>query len=147
MGTHAFADMMYNLYQCFSLFDKDDERREALGNSSFSFHQSFFDKGYDDVIRIIDSNEIFSLEERRDIFYKYEQLYNAIIFIPVFSHLDNRQIAKRYLQSVLPPIVALDVYNTLQPDDEIHFYYHIHRFLSVDTAHTKSLIKEKFIPE
>lgn len=129
MGTHAFADMMYNLYQCFGLFDKDDERREALGNSSFSFHQSFFDKGYDDVIRIIDSNEIFSLEERRNIFYKYEQLYNAIMYIPVFSHLDNRQIAKRYLQSALPPIVALDVYNTLQPDDEIHFYYHIHLFL------------------
>jgi len=129
VGTHAFADMMYNLYQCFGLFDKDDERREALGNSSFSFHQSFFDKGYDDVIRIIDSNEIFSLEERRNIFYKYEQLYNAIMYIPVFSHLDNRQIAKRYLQSALPPIVALDVYNTLQPDDEIHFYYHIHLFL------------------
>ncbi|EPD3812364.1 hypothetical protein ACR9UB_000038 [Cronobacter dublinensis] len=129
MGTHAFADMMYNLYQCFGLFDKDDERREALGNSSFSFHQSFFDKGYDDVIRIIDSNEIFSLEERRNIFYKYEQLYNAIMYIPVFSHLDNRQIAKRYLQSALSPIVALDVYNTLQPDDEIHFYYHIHLFL------------------
>ena len=129
MGTHAFADMMYRLYQFFGLFDKDDERREVRGNSSYSFHQSFFDQGYNDVIRIIDSNEVFSLEERREIFYKYEQLYNALIHIPVFSHLDSRQITKRYLQFALPPIVALDVYNSLPPDDEMHFYYHIHRFL------------------
>ena len=87
MGTHAFADMMYRLYQCFGLFEKDDERREVRGNSSFSFHQNFFDNGYNDVIRIIDSNEVFSLEERREVFYKYEQLYNALMHIPVFSHL------------------------------------------------------------
>lgn len=129
MGTHAFADMMYRLYQCFGLFEKDDERREVRGNSSFSFHQIFFDQGYNDVIRIIDSNEVFSLEERREVFYKYEQLYNALMYIPVFSHLDNRQITKRYFQFVLPPIVALDVYNSLPSDDEMHFYYHIHRFL------------------
>lgn len=129
MGTHAFADMMYNLYQCFGLFDKNDKRREKRGNSRFSFHQDFFNQGYDDVIRIIDNNEVFSLEERRDIFYKYEQLYNALIHIPVFSHLDNHQITKRYLQFALPPVVALDVYNTLPPDDEMHFYYHIHLFL------------------
>lgn len=129
MGTHAFADMMYNLYQCFGLFDKNDKRRETRGNSRFSFHQDFFNQGYDDVIRIIDNNEVFSLEERRGIFYKYEQLYNALIHIPVFSHLDNHQITKRYLQFALPPVVALDVYNTLPPDDEMHFYYHIHRFL------------------
>lgn len=129
MGTHAFADMMYNLYQCFGLFDKNDKRRETRGNSRFSFHQDFFNQGYDDVIRIIDNNEVFSLEERRDIFYKYEQLYNALIHIPVFSHLDNHQITKRYLQFALPPVVALDVYNTLPPDDEMHFYYHIHGFL------------------
>ncbi|ELY4313919.1 hypothetical protein SMZ23_002288 [Cronobacter sakazakii] len=129
MGTHAFADMMYRLYQSFGLFEKHDERREVRGNSCFSFHQNFFDQGYNDVIRIIDSNEVFSLEERREVFYKYEQLYNALMHIPVFSHLDNRQITKRYLQVALPPIVALDVYNSLPPDDEMHFYYHIHRFL------------------
>ncbi|HIB5012274.1 TPA: hypothetical protein ACWW27_004972 [Klebsiella quasipneumoniae subsp. quasipneumoniae] len=129
MGTHAFADMMYRLYQCFGLFEKDDERREVRGNSSFSFHQNFFDQGYNDLIRIIDSNEVFSLEERREVFYKYEQLYNALMHIPVFSHLNNSQITKRYLQIALPPIVALDVYNSLPPDDEMHFYYHIHRFL------------------
>ncbi|MCS4608999.1 hypothetical protein KW485_20880 [Enterobacter kobei] len=129
MGTHAFADMMYRLYQCFGLFEKDDERREVRGNSSFSFHQNFFDNGYNDVIRIIDSNEVFSLEERREVFYKYEQLYNALMHIPVFSHLDNRQITKRYLQVALPPIVALDVYNSLPLDNEMHFYFHIHRFL------------------
>jgi hypothetical protein len=129
VGTHAFADMMYRLYQCFGLFEKDDERREVRGNSSFTFHQNFFDQGYNDVIRIIDSNEVFSLEERREVFYKYEQLYNALMYIPVFTHLDNRQIIKRYLQFALPPVVALDVYNSLPPNDEMHFYYHIHRFL------------------
>lgn len=129
MGTHAFADMMYHLYQCFGLFDKDDKRREMRGNSNFSYHQSFFDQSYDDVIRIIDNNGVFSLEERRDTFYKYEQLYNAQMHIPVFSHLDNNQILKLYLQYALPPIVALDVYNILPPGNEMHFYYHIHRFL------------------
>ncbi|WP_105640165.1 hypothetical protein [Cronobacter dublinensis] len=129
MGTHAFADMMYRLYQCFGLFEKHDERRELRGNSSFSFHQNFFDQGYNDLIRIIDSNGVFSLEERREIFYKYEQLYNALMYIPVFSHLDNHQIIKRYLQFALPPVVALDIYSSLPPDDEMHFYYHIHGFL------------------
>jgi len=135
--------MMYNLYQCFGLFDKDDERREARGNSSFYFHQSFFNQGYDDVIRIIDSNEVFSLEERRDVFYKYEQLFNAIMHIPVFSHLGNHQIARRYLQLALPPIVALDVYNSLPPDDEMHFYYHIHRFLISTHCPHESVDKRK----
>ncbi|MBJ9327197.1 hypothetical protein I5503_10235 [Citrobacter amalonaticus] len=129
MGTHAFADMMYRLYQCFGLFEKHDERREVRGNGSFSFHQNFFDQGYNDIIRIIDSNKVFSLEERHEIFYKYEQLYNALMHIPVFSHLDNHQIIKRYFQFALPPVVALDIYNSLSPDNEMHFYYHIHGFL------------------
>lgn len=143
MGTHAFADMMYRLYQCFGLFEKHDERREVRGNGSFSFHQNFFDQGYNDIIRIIDSNEVFSLEERREVFYKYEQLYNALMHIPVFSHLNNRQITKRYLQVALPPIVALDVYNSLPPDDEMHFYYHIHRFLISTHCPHKSDDKRK----
>lgn len=50
--------------------------------------------------------------------------------IPVFSHLDNKKVAERYIRSALPPIVALDIYNTLEPDDESHFYYHIHCFLT-----------------
>jgi hypothetical protein len=41
VGTHAFADMMYRLYQCFGLFEKDDERREVRGNSSFPFIRIF----------------------------------------------------------------------------------------------------------
>ncbi|MCW6567573.1 hypothetical protein [Yersinia ruckeri] len=143
MATHAFADMMYHLYQCFGLFKKKDKRREVLRNGSFSYHQSFFGKsnddsaegndnsswGYDAITKIIDSNKVFSLEERRSFFYKYEQLYNALMHIPVFSPLNNRGVVKLYLRYALPPIVALDVYNTFTPDDEAHFYYHIHRFL------------------
>lgn len=158
MATHVFADMMHHLYQAFDLFEKGDKRRAVLRNDNFSYHQSFFGKtrntpgeekaesgegegegegegdifdgGYDDIIKIIDPKQVFDRYKRRAIFFKYEQLYNALMRIPVFSHLDNKKVAERYIHSALPPIVALDIYNTLEPDDESHFYYHIHCFLT-----------------
>ncbi|MGG8019411.1 hypothetical protein PGO10_09570 [Klebsiella aerogenes] len=152
MATHVFADMMHHLYQAFDLFEKGDKRRAVLRNGNFSYHQSFFgktrntpdeekaesgdgdgdifDSGYDDIIKKIDPKQVFDHYKRRAIFFKYEQLYNALMRIPVFSHLDNKKVAERYIRSALPPIVALDIYNTLEPDDESHFYYHIHCFLT-----------------
>ncbi|EHE8532765.1 hypothetical protein MPJ64_003994 [Escherichia coli] len=151
MATHVFADMMHHLYQAFDLFKKDDKRRAELRNGNFSYHQSFFGKtrntpdeekvesgdgddifnsGYDDIIKKIDPKKVFNHYQRRDIFFKYEQLYNALMRIPVFSHSDNKKVAERYIHSALPPIVALDIYNTLEPGDESHLYYHIHCFLT-----------------
>lgn len=130
MRSHAFADMMYVLYQSFGLFIKNDKRRETRNNSGFSFHQAFAKHCYDSVSDIVDTNGVFSKEQRWEIFARYEQLYNALMHIPVFSHLDNSQIARRYLQEAMPPIIALEIYKTLQPNDETHFYFHIHQFLN-----------------
>ncbi|PKH21890.1 hypothetical protein CIG19_15230 [Enterobacterales bacterium CwR94] len=122
--------MMYVLYQSFGLFVKNDKHRETRNNSGFSFHQVFAKHCYDSVSDIVDTNGVFSKEQRREIFARYEQLYNALMHIPVFSRLDNSQIARRYLQEAIPPVIALEIYKTLQPNDETHFYFHIHQFLN-----------------
>ncbi|MCW0329853.1 hypothetical protein NB704_001242 [Pantoea ananatis] len=129
MRSHAFADMMYVLYQSFGLFVKNDKHRETRNNSGFSFHQAFASHCYDSVSDIVDTNGGFSREQRREIFARYEQLYNALMHIPVFSRLDNNQIVRRYLQEALPPVFALELIKASNPEDEKHFYYHIHQFL------------------
>lgn len=129
MRAHAFADMMYVLYESFGLFEKGDKLRETRENSGYSFHQKFASQCYFSVAAIVDTSCIFSKEQRRDILFKYEQLYNNLMHIPVFSHSNNSQITKLYLQKALPLIVALEIYKTFNPDDENHFYYHIHQFL------------------
>lgn len=130
MRTHAFAGMMYALYQSFGLFVKGDKRRETRDNSGFSFHQDFARHCYDSIADIVDTGGVYSKEQRREIFFRYEQLYNALMHIPVFSYLDSSQITQRYLQEALPPVIALEIYKTLQPNDETHFYFHIHQFLN-----------------
>ena len=93
------------------------------GSANFSGHQRFFDnnddeelmqekryddeeikeeKRYDEIIRHLDEEGVFSTEQRREIFYKYEQLYNALMTRPVFTELSRKQIQIRYAQYILP---------------------------------------------
>ncbi|WP_414148244.1 hypothetical protein ACMGGR_04295 [Erwinia sp. BNK-24-b] len=122
--------MMYALYQSFGLFVKGDKRRETRDNSGFSFHQKFARHCYDSIADIVDTGGMYTKGKRREIFFRYEQLYNALMHIPVFSDSDSSQITRRYLQEALPSVIALEIYRTLQSNDETHFYFHIHKFLN-----------------
>ncbi|WP_029991039.1 hypothetical protein [Morganella morganii] len=118
--------------------------------ANFSLHQKFFArtdnlkmKTNDDVhinpkdtylklFKIIDEEELFSRTERQEFFYKYEQLYNALIAKYVISNLEKKEILKKYTQATIPAIIALDMYKTLNHpnnNNQLHFYSHIHDFI------------------
>lgn len=139
---HTFANLMYDVYQSFGLFRKGDRRAEIRAFANFSEHQRFFgnrdcekyteEKRYDEIIEILDAEKVFSTDQRREIFYKYEQLYNALMAHPVFTELSRKQIQKRYTLHILPRLIALDIYKTYKAENENSFYHHIHLFLQKD---------------
>lgn len=139
---HTFANLMYDVYESFGLFQKGARQADIRGYANFSGHQRFFDnnddeelmqekryddeeikeeKRYDEIIRHLDEEGVFSTEQRREIFYKYEQLYNALMTRPVFTELSRKQIQIRYAQYILPRLIALDIYNTYNAEKKIAF--------------------------
>ena len=139
---HTFASLMYDVYQSFGLFRKGERQADIRGSANFSGHQRFFDnsddeelmeeKRYDEIIRHLDEERVFCTEQRREIFHKYEQLYNAMMTRPVFTELSRKQIQTRYAQYILPRLIALDIYKTYNAENKNSFYHHIHIFLQKD---------------
>ncbi|MBH2845039.1 hypothetical protein I6U52_14950 [Serratia marcescens] len=150
---HTFASLMYDVYQSFGLFRKGERQADIRGSANFSGHQRFFynnddeelmeekryddeelieEKRYDEIIRHLDEEGVFSTEQRREIFHKYEQLYNALMTRPVFTELSRKQIQTRYAQYILPRLIALDIYKTYNAENKNSFYHHIHIFLQKD---------------
>ncbi|EEW2245831.1 TPA: hypothetical protein H6S95_004366, partial [Escherichia coli] len=139
---HTFASLMYDVYESFGLFQKGARQADIRGSANFSGHQRFFDnnddeelmeeKRYDEIIRHLDEEGVFSTEQRRKIFYKYEQLYNALMTRPVFTELSRKQVQIRYAQYILPRLIALDIYKTYNSENKNSFYHHIHIFLQKD---------------
>ncbi|EDA6073037.1 hypothetical protein AXQ84_25005, partial [Salmonella enterica subsp. enterica serovar Typhimurium] len=89
-------------------------------------------KHYDEIIGVLDAEQVFSTTQRREIFYKYEQLYNALMARPVFTELSREQIKKRYALHIIPRLIALDIYKTYKDENKNCFYHHIHQFLLKD---------------
>ncbi|MEX5948972.1 hypothetical protein [Providencia huaxiensis] len=134
---------------------------------NFSLHQDFFAKignlktkeygndrinpeeVYHKLINIIDDKEVFTRRERQMFFYRYEQLYNALVAQYVVTNLEKQEILKKYTKAIIPAIVALDMYKTLNllvDKEQLHFYSHIHHFIlsdyySSDHHNLKSLCK------
>ncbi|EFI2805677.1 hypothetical protein [Escherichia coli] len=139
---HTFASLMYDVYRSFGLFSKGDRRAAIRGAATFSNHQRFFgnrederhqeQKCYDEIIGVLDGEQVFSTTQRREIFYKYEQLYNALMTRPVFTELSREQIKKRYAMHIIPRLIALDIYKTYKDENKNCFYHHIHQFLLKD---------------
>lgn len=139
---HTFANLMYDVYESFGLFQKGARQADIRGSANFSGHQRFFDnnddeelieeKRYDEIIRHFDEEGVFNTEQRREIFHKYEQLYNALMTRPVFTELSRKQIQTRYAQYILPRLIALDIYKTYNTENKNSFYHHIHIFLQKD---------------
>lgn len=126
---HVFANLMYDVCQVFGVFREGNKGRDIRARGSFWRHQSFFNQRYNEIIEIIDKERVFTEEQRRGFFYKYEMFYNQLMSSPVFSALSKEQVLERYLQFSLPSFVALDIYKTFSPVNEHGFYYHIHHFL------------------
>ncbi|MGG5415669.1 hypothetical protein [Edwardsiella tarda] len=146
MCNHTFAGMMYHIYKATGLLKevrqkngeiKTEQRHELMKIANFLSHQSFFNERYNDLIQLIDPRGLYSIDEHYEIFYKYEQLYNALMHIPVFTKHNNEIVCYQYLKYIMCPIITLDIFKTLDPADDEHFYYHIHRFLTSKYCPTK----------
>ncbi len=92
MGN-AFAKLMYDVCQTLGVFREGSKQRDRRAYGSFWRHQAFFNQRYNEIIKIIDKERVFSEEDRRVLFYKYEMLYNQIISYPVFSTLTRGDAA------------------------------------------------------
>ncbi|QXB04795.1 hypothetical protein I6L80_15630 [Providencia rettgeri] len=141
MRHHNFASIMLTVCRVFELNTKDItgnalNMRDKYATSDFSLHQKFFDIYYNKIIDIIDAEAVYSQEDRRDVFYKYEQLYNEVVHTMVYSNLEKDIITKKYMETAIPAIIALDMYQTLsrhtQNEQPPSFYHHIQAFLLSD---------------
>lgn len=128
MGN-AFAKLMYDVCQTLGVFREGSKQRDRRAYGSFWRHQAFFNQRYNEIIKIIDKERVFSEEDRRVLFYKYEMLYNQIISYPVFSTLTRSQVFERYIQLGVSSCTALDIHKTFSSSNNNGFYFHIDSFL------------------
>lgn len=126
---HAFAKLMYDVCQTLEVFKEGSKQRDRRAYGSFWRHQEFFNQRYNEIIRIIDKERVFSEKERRSLFYKYEMFYNQIMSYPVFSTLTRSQVFERYIQLGVSSCLALDIHKTFNTTNNSGFYFHIHSFL------------------
>ncbi|ELJ4029677.1 hypothetical protein [Escherichia coli] len=128
MGN-AFAKLMYDVCQTLGVFREGSKQRDRRAYGSFWRHQAFFNQRYNEIIKIIDKERVFSEKERRSLFYKYEMFYNQIMSYPVFSTLTRSQVFERYIQLGVSSCLALDVHKTFSSGNNSGFYFHIDNFL------------------
>ncbi|WIF71113.1 hypothetical protein QN092_14170 [Proteus vulgaris] len=141
MLDNNFITLMLKMCRIFELNTKSItgkalNMRDQQECANFSKHQDFFGASgayYDKIIEIIDKEEILSHQHRREIFYKYEQLYNELVCTHIYSNFDKKIITKKYVETAIPAIIALDIYTTFNQNmikkNGIHFYSHIHTLL------------------
>ncbi|WP_147293095.1 hypothetical protein [Citrobacter koseri] len=134
--AHAFAKLMYDICQILGVFREGSKQRDIRAYGSFWRHQAFFNQRYNEIIGIIDKERVFSEEERRCLFYKYEMFYNQIMSYPVFSTLTRSQVFERYIQLGVSSCLALDIHKTFNTTNNSGFYFHIHSFLLSDHCPT-----------
>ncbi|EPE9766726.1 hypothetical protein ACVGWB_23935 [Enterobacter mori] len=134
--AHAFAKLMYDVCQILGVFREGSKQRDIRAYGSFWRHQAFFNQRYNEIIGIIDKERVFSEEERRSLFYKYEMFYNQIMSYPVFSTLTRSQVFERYIQLGVSSCLALDIHKTFNTTNNSGFYFHIHSFLLSDHCPT-----------
>ncbi|HCT9736652.1 TPA: hypothetical protein OUD13_000837 [Morganella morganii] len=154
MKNHTFANIMLSVYEILGLNSETEtalSMKDQRNLLSFDFHQNFFGRAdktaksdrddgkiyntqdaYNKIINTIDSQSIYSKEERREFFFRYEQLYNGLISRTLISNLTKDQIIKRYVNAIIPVIIALDIHKTMNSSKKTnssHFYTHIHEFI------------------
>ncbi|MCZ5143022.1 hypothetical protein O5987_15370 [Escherichia coli] len=128
MGN-AFAKLMYDVCQTLGVFREGSKQRDRRAYGSFWRHQAFFNQRYNEIIKIIDKERVFSEEDRRVLFYKYEMLYNQIISYPVFSTLTRSRYSSVISSFGVSSCPALDIHKTFSSSNNNGFYFHIDSFL------------------
>ncbi|MEQ4674106.1 hypothetical protein ABN063_06035 [Providencia vermicola] len=131
MQPHIFSNLMLKVYEILELFPKGINRRDIREHTNFLSHQYFFTDGYESIINTIDLSRALTIEKRKDIFFRYEQLYNKLISTEALTDMTPSEVVRRYAQLAIPAIIALDMHMTLNYSsrkDIIHFYRPIRNF-------------------
>ena len=124
-----FTNLLYDICTVFELFKEGESPRDKRKSTDFGAHQRFWDQRYNELSQIIDAEGVYSLEQRRIIFSRYEYFYYMMNSYPVYSTLKSESIRNYFLKSFGVVFIVLDIYNTYRPENETGFYYHIYNFL------------------
>lgn len=124
-----FTNLLYDICTVFELFKEGESPRDKRKSTDFGAHQRFWDQRYNELSQIIDAEGVYSLEQRRIIFSRYEYFYYMMNSYPVYSTLKSEYIRNYFLKSFGVVFIVLDIYNTYRPENETGFYYHIYNFL------------------
>ncbi|EER6265355.1 hypothetical protein ACN0QP_002808 [Escherichia coli] len=124
-----FTNLLYDICTVFELFKEGEGPRDKRKSTDFGAHQRFWDQRYNELSHIIDAEGVYSLEQRRIIFSRYEYFYYMMNSYPVYSTLKSEYIRNYFLKSFGVVFIVLDIYNTYRPENETGFYYHIYNFL------------------
>ena len=124
-----FTNLLYDICTVFELFKEGESPRDKRKSTDFGAHQRFWDQRYNELSHIIDAEGVYSLEQRRIIFSRYEYFYYMMNSYPVYSTLKSEYIRNYFLKSFGVVFIVLDIYNTYRPENETGFYYHIYNFL------------------
>lgn len=132
MATHTYSNLMLKVYEILGLFNKNENRRDIRQWSNFISYQEFFSASNIKIIGLIDPQKVYSQEKRLEIFYRYEQLFNGIVSTVVISIEDKESITERYAKTVIPSVIALDMYTTIfnkSSENKKGFYFYILDFI------------------
>lgn len=124
-----FTNLLYDICTVFELFKEGESPRDKRKSTDFGAHQRFWNQRYNELSHIIDAEGVYSLEQRRIIFSRYEYFYYMMNSYPVYSTLKSEYIRNYFLKSFGVVFIVLDIYNTYRPENETGFYYHIYNFL------------------
>lgn len=124
-----FTNLLYDICTVFELFKEGESPRDKRKSTDFGAHQRFWDQRYNELSHIIDAEGVYSLEQRRIIFSRYEYFYYMMNSYPVYSTLKSEYIRNYFLKSFGVVFIVLDIYNTYRQENETGFYYHIYNFL------------------
>ncbi|HAJ0342132.1 hypothetical protein ACUYP8_23610 [Escherichia coli] len=124
-----FTNLLYDICTVFELFKEGESPRDKRKSTDFGAHQRFWNQRYNELSHIIDAEGVYSLEQRRIIFSRYEYFYYMMNSYPVYSTLNSEYIRNYFLKSFGVVFIVLDIYNTYRPENETGFYYHIYNFL------------------
>ncbi|MGR9875460.1 hypothetical protein ACUOHQ_24935, partial [Escherichia coli] len=94
-----FTNLLYDICTVFELFKEGESPRDKRKSTDFGAHQRFWDQRYNELSHIIDAEGVYSLEQRRIIFSRYEYFYYMMNSYPVYSTLKSEYIRNYFLKS------------------------------------------------
>lgn len=125
----TFTNLLYDICTVLGLFREGENPAHKRKSTNFEMHQKFWDQRYNAISRIIDAEGVYSQEQRRIIYARYEHFYYMMNSYPVHSTLKSEFLRSYCLRTFGVIFLVVDIYNTYRPENDSAFYYHIYNFL------------------